>query len=675
MNNIKKPNLYYSNSAPKAENIYERNILPINKLKEGMNKTIKNENEILEAYEESNEKTIFIKSIEDYRRRYRKYYISEIEKIDEKLKNISNNPSSYKYSNKLNLITKKKELEKNFRIIDSFIHKLKDSEKNKNMVTRIISQFKQTIENSKTLPSFINNSFKTRKTVGHYVRNSNIKINAKNSALITNLNQGFNGNHIQNIEDETTLKRMLGISKIRRLSRYNNNLANNNTNDDMIRNNIFQLLLEYFIDAKTEILDPTYNNEEIYNETHPKLKESALKLREKNNILLKITRELLLLDSGSEIYPTSNIKPIAQGGYGKIYKINGNIFKYEHLRFRRISSEFLKNRESVKNKIKIPYLTNNYIPATKLIPFFIQNYLYEIDNTYIPEILDYSICYESDVSLTIMKSAFEGENKTLLDFIITEVDSPTYIIDLINIIIKLCEILEIYQNACCFVHRDLNADNIIISYNRDLNGKIIPKLKIIDISHNSSVIIKYNDEYKLLKCYDIYYSRTVESVNPFLSGMWNKFDLFYFILFTLFNEEIYLVKKKLPKTHEKFKIFINILLIIFNLKDNYNEILHSINKNNTKLKFLSIFATKKEREKIFKDIDNIYLFFIPSFLKDFLEKLVITMKFEPEKNNNFISSILKFREEYNKNNFRSKITNSKYKKNMENNIPIPKFRY
>ena len=137
-----------------------------------------------------------------------------------------------------------------------------------------------------------------------------------------------------------------------------------------------------------------------------------------------------------------------------------------------------------------------------------------------------------------------------------------------------------------------------------------------------------------------------------------------FILITLFNEEIYLVKKKLPKTHENFKIFINILLIIFNLKDNYNEILHSINKNNTKLKFLSIFATKKEREKIFKDIGNIYLFFIPSFLKDFLEKLVITMKFESEKNNNFISSISKFREEYNKNNFRSKITNSKYKKNI-----------
>ena len=546
MNNKKKPNLYYSNSAPKAENIFERNIVPINKLKEGMNKIILNENEILKAYEERNEKTIFIKSIEDYRRRYKKYFYGEIEKIDAKLK------ETKIFSNKFRLDTKKKELytkfKQNLGFISYIIDELNKLEKT-NDVTNIVTKFKNKIKISNTLPSFINNSFKTRKTVGHYVRNSNIKINAKNNALITNLNKGFNGNHIQNIEDETTLKDMLGISKIRRLSRYNNNLTNNNSNDDNIRNNIFQLLLEYFIDAKTEILDPTYNNEEIYNESHPKLKESALKLRKKNNILLKITKELLSLDSGSDIYPTSNIKPIAQGGYGKVYKIKGDIFKYEHLRFRRITSDFLKNREGVKNKIKIPYLMNNYIPGTKLISFIIQNYLYKINSRYVPEVLDYSICYESDVSLTVMKSAFKGENKTLLDFIITEVTRPTYVIDLINIIIKLCEILEIYQNACCFVHHDLHTDNIIIEYSYEINGKLTFKLKIIDISHNSSVIIKYNDKYKLIKCYDIYYSRTVESVNPFLSGMWNKFDLFYFILITLFNEEIYLVKKKLPKTH------------------------------------------------------------------------------------------------------------------------------
>ena len=104
MNNKKKPNLYYSNSAPKAENIYERNIVPINKLKEGMNKIILNENEILQAYEKSNEKTIFIKSIEDYRRRYKKYFYGEIKKIDEKLEEIKI------FSNKLRLERKKKRI-------------------------------------------------------------------------------------------------------------------------------------------------------------------------------------------------------------------------------------------------------------------------------------------------------------------------------------------------------------------------------------------------------------------------------------------------------------------------------------------------------------------------------------------------------------------------------------
>ena len=85
MSNIKKTNLYYRNSAPKAENILERNILPINKLKEGMNKIILNENEILKAYEENNKKTIFIKSIEDYRRRYKKNFMQKFKKLMQNL--------------------------------------------------------------------------------------------------------------------------------------------------------------------------------------------------------------------------------------------------------------------------------------------------------------------------------------------------------------------------------------------------------------------------------------------------------------------------------------------------------------------------------------------------------------------------------------------------------------
>ena len=673
MNNKKKPNLYYSNSAPKAENIYERNIVPINKLKEGMNKIILNENEILQAYEKSNEKTIFIKSIEDYRRRYKKYFYGEIKKIDEKLEEIKI------FSNKLRLERKKKELypkfKQNLGFISYIIDELNKLEKT-NDVKNIVTEFKTKIKISNTLPSFINNSFKIRKTLGHYVRNSNIKINAKNSALITNLNEGFNGNNIQNIEDETTLKDMLGISKIRRLTRYNNNLTNNNSNDDNIRNNIFQLLLEYFINAKTEILDPTYNNDEIYNESHPKLKESALKLRKKNNILLKITKELLSLDSGSDIYPTSNIKPIAQGAQGKVYKIKDNIFKYEHLRFGRIPKDFLQNREGIKNKIKIPYLTNNYIPATKLVAFIIQNYLYEIDNTYIPEVLDYSVCYESDVSLTVMKSAFEGENKTLLDFIITEVDRPTYVIDLINIIIKLCEILEIYQNACCFIHHDLHIDNIMISYSYDENKNIKFDLKIIDISQNSSIIIKYNGTFKLLKHYDIWYSSTAESVNPFLSGMWNKYDLFYLLLHTLFQEKRSAVNKKVPEKNKNFINFINALLKIFSIRSNYEEILSNIQQNTLRLKFYSMIVIKNDREKIFEDNNNIYLFFIPSFLKQFLEELLKSKPFNLKNPDIFVSSISEFRKEY-LNKLNSNIEGNKKNKeintfNIKNTINIPK---
>jgi hypothetical protein len=288
-----------------------------------------------------------------------------------------------------------------------------------------------------------------------------------------------------------------------------------------------------------------------------------------------------------------------------------------------------------------------------------------------------------------MESAFKVNNKTLLDFMINEVNRSTYIIDLINIIIKLCEILEIYQNACCFVHHDFHLDNIIISYSYDIENKISFNIKIIDISSESSIIIKYKNKFILLKNYGIWYSRTVESINPFLSGMWNKFDLFYFISFILFNKKMFLVNKKLPINNPNFLKFINIILAIFNLNNNYNKILNSINKNTTRRKYLSLVASK-EKEKLFNDKTNAYLFFIPSFLKNFLEQFVKSnILSQQEKTNNFIPSISKFREkyleEYNKNKLKIKIPSNKYNKklfnktiisnNMENNIPIQKFKY
>lgn len=204
------------------------------------------------------------------------------------------------------------------------------------------------IKDSITLPDFINDSYKTRKTVTHYVRKTNIHINAKNTNLKTNINtlKLNNGRfkfeeEIISIKDKDVLMDMLGIHKIRRLQTYEN--IGNHPGDESHRNIIFDLLLDYFIKTD-EILDPEYNleNTTILTEFNNTVHNSALKLRKKNNILLKITKELLELNSGIGIYPSTDLTLIGGGFWGKVYKFNDNIYKYEHTRFKKYLIIFTK---------------------------------------------------------------------------------------------------------------------------------------------------------------------------------------------------------------------------------------------------------------------------------------------------------------------------------------------
>jgi len=597
-----------------------------------MSKKISTENIILKAYNNQDRLTILKYSLEEYKKRYS---IASTSKIIQ-LKKTGNNKK---------MIEEKEEIiKRNLEIIDTFIerlNKLNDNSEKDAKINEVRRNLNKTISNSKTLPYFINNSFKTRKTVAHYVRNSNIQINARNSNLQTNINKLKTNNgtrfkfeeQIENIENQQELIEKLGINKIKRLHTYENvQYKYSNRMDNKNREIILGLLLEYFIKTD-EIIDPEYNieNNITLGENDYKVQKSALKLRKKNNILLKITEQLLLLNSDVNMYPPNSLKPIASGAFGKVYLINGNIYKYEHMRFKKISENFLKGRESIKNKFKVSYLYNNYVPATILFGVLLQNFLYKIDDRYVSEILNFSICYEKDIALTVMKPAFKDKNNTLLDFIIDKVDKPTYIIDLINIIIELCKILEIYQNKCCFIHRDLHADNIIINYQYSEDGILNFKLKFIDISSVSSAIIKYEGNYLVFKQLDIWYTKTPESINPFLSGMWNKYDLLYFVLNILFFDERTSIKKNLPIKNENFIKFIRLLLDIFNIADNYKSIVNTANIREHeyhgkikpfRIKFYSVISKKSEREKLFKTKNkDTYKIFIPSFLKGYLESI------------------------------------------------------
>lgn len=623
--------VFYHSKKPTGNNSYTRNNVDIMNLIKVMHEKILTENKILRAYNNDDRLTIFIESVKEYKRRYKS---SENKRIEN---------GGY---TEIGKIIKKRILYSNLTKIDDFINTLEMLKNNSNKNSKlsiVINNFKEMIKDSKTLPDFINDSYKTRKTVAHYVRNSNIKVNAKNTNLRTNINELKSNNgirfkfeeQIENIQEPSILMKMLGIHNIRRLQTYEN--IGNHPDDEIHRNEIFNLLLKYFI-GTDEILDPEYNleNNITLTENNPKVLESALKLRAKNNILVKITEQLLKLNSGIGIVPDVSMKPIASGLTGKVYKINGNICKYEHMRFKVISNNFLKNRNIVKSKTKkVPYLYNNYVPATILLGVLIQNFLYRINSRYVSKILNFSICYEKDIALTIMEPAFAGDNKTLLDFIINEVERETYITDLINILIELCNILEIYQNECCFVHHDLHPGNIIINY-KYIDGILEFELKIIDFSSVSSIIFKYKDKYLILKHLDIFYIKTSESINPFLSGMWNKYDLFYFILNILFFNERTAVEEKLPIDNENFNNFIKLLLNISNIKDDYKIIFNNIEilphkyyfrMNPFRIKFYSMIATKSEREKIFKTRNsNTYKMFIPSFLKKYLKKYLESIK-------------------------------------------------
>ena len=191
---------------------------------------------------------------------------------------------------------------KMIKSISERLNKLKGNPDKDAKIKEVKINLNKTIHNTKTLPYFINDSFKTRKTVAHYVRNSNIRINARNSNLQTNINElkANNGirfkfeEQIENIEDPRELMEKLGIIKIKRLETYENieYKPNINSQDKIYRRMIFNLLLEYFI-RTDEIIDPEYNiGNNTLDEYNPKVQKSALKLRKKKYLFRELMNRI-----------------------------------------------------------------------------------------------------------------------------------------------------------------------------------------------------------------------------------------------------------------------------------------------------------------------------------------------------------------------------------------------
>ena len=401
----------------------------------------------------------------------------------------------------------------------------------------------------------------------------------------------------------------LGINKI---IRYNGNTKVNINSSPYIL--IAKIISEYMysIDMNIEeIRDPLF-------------------IRKRELFKLEISEIILSSFNSESLYSSfSNKKKLGSGFSAIVFSFdNDMILKYQDLRFGKLSKKYIENHNKYFSK-GISYLFNNYEVFITSIQLLIQNYLYKLNNNYVPEILSYSISYEDGLSLTIIKLAFLKNNKNIFignmhEFIIKQSkieDSNIFIKNLLLILKEVCVILDFYQKECYFIHGDLHINNIMLEceINSDNSIKKL-KIKLIDFQF-SSIIFSIDGKLKLFKDFNFGFLRIYEEINPFISSNWNKIDILYLLSTTLY----YLDTNS--KNNFNIKNFLLVLLKIFNINSNSTNLFIN-NTNNSFDKFvlfLSIFKKKNKfntifiknnqglyNEKLYRE--KIYKKFIPSNL-------------------------------------------------------------
>jgi hypothetical protein len=393
---------------------------------------------------------------------------------------------------------------------------------------------------------------------------------------------------------------------------------------------ITKSILEYMIDIRLPIEsteDPIFTRKNEYLKTY-------------------ISYQILQSFNSKDLFlttPNSNRKILAHGFSGKVFIKNNDILKYEHLRFRQPPKNFTGNHNYYASNT-IRYLFNNYVLFSLLIQSLIQNYLYNLDTTKVPEFISYSISYEKDICLTIMKNAFNMNNRnnknifigTLMDFI-KEQSKDKYFknctINILKILKELCKVLNFFQEKCYFVHGDFHAKNIILYC--EINENYLVQnisIKLIDFSF-SSIIININGDLKILKDVGFGTLKMLEQVNPIISNIWNKIDILYLISNFIFNLN---TSSNLACLLHNINIngFLKIFLKILNIPNNIYEIFldncNKINKKHTYKLFISLFKSNKLIELCNLNSINkkqFYLNFIPKNLEILLDNYL-------QKNNN-----------------------------------------
>jgi hypothetical protein len=222
------------------------------------------------------------------------------------------------------------------------------------------------------------------------------------------------------------------------------------------------------------------------------------------------------------------------------------------------------------------------------------------------------------------KKISKDDNFELLTYIKKEHNRIHFFKDFFKILKKICEILILFQEKCCFVHYDFHLSNILLEYEYDENDILLKyNIKIIDFSKSSIIVYKHNRQY-LLKYINIRDEKNPYFFIPLYSHSWYIIDMLMLInRFVLHYKDygIYITNIT-QKIIEIFNFNVNCLEIA----NNEIKLLNKTNKyrNMNMSKFSVLLINNIElRKKIYGKNAN-YILYDPRNLREKIIELKLT---------------------------------------------------
>ncbi len=386
----------------------------------------------------------------------------------------------------------------------------------------------------------------------------------------------------------------------------------------------------------------------------------------RENIMMCIS--FLLYDNKTNIN-IKKLKKKGEGSFGKTYENekNNKIYKEENLR---IMTNYEKTHINT-TKIFKSYPINSYLSTQVLFSYMIQKYLYNLNNNFVPDIDNIQFFYNENKNLRNQSIAIKSitkmnnakltktENNILKPFLysmnLNEIifdkklklyTKYNFVKFILKIIIKMCDILNYYQEKCFFVHRDFHPYNIIVNFNLKPNNNIDIdnfQVKLIDFSLSSIIINNENHQLSQLQYTNLRPFWDCKYSNPYLNKEWQKIDLKYFFLFLFFNTIYYGLNDEnyndifhLKIIEQLENIFINLLNIKEGFKERFN-CFQSIGCFNNVKRF-DMFYKKNILHNIFLINDEDENIFYPKNCKknieDFIKKYIKNINLNLNLNNN-----------------------------------------